>query len=68
MLADWHGRGGRTGGVPVVWHGGSSLGFRTHILRIPENRFTVVILTNRNEGDVAALARKVADFYLFRAH
>ena len=54
-------------GLPVVWHGGSSLGFRTHILRIPEKRFTVVILTNRNEGDVAALARKVADFYLFRA-
>jgi len=28
-------------------------------VRIPEKRLTVVILTNRNEGDVAALARKV---------
>ena len=48
----------------MVWHGGSSLGFRTHILRIPEKRLTVVILSNRNEGDAAALARKVADLYL----
>ena len=24
---------GKYRGLPVVWHGGSSLGFRTHILR-----------------------------------
>lgn len=47
-------------GEPVVWHGGSTRGFRTHILRIPGRRLTVILLTNRNEGDVAALARQVA--------
>ncbi len=52
--------------VPGMWHGGSSLGFKTHILRIPEKRLTVVIPTNRNEGQVAALARNVADSYLFQ--
>jgi len=57
---------GKYRGLRVVWHGGSSLGFKTHILRIPEKRLTVVILTNRNEGQVAALARNVADSYLFQ--
>jgi CubicO group peptidase (beta-lactamase class C family) len=51
-------------GEPVVWHGGSTRGFRTHILRIPGRRLTVIVLTNRNEGDVATLARRIADLYL----
>jgi CubicO group peptidase (beta-lactamase class C family) len=51
-------------GEPVVWHGGSTRGFRTHLLRIPGRRLTVILLTNRNEGDAAALARRVADLYL----
>jgi CubicO group peptidase (beta-lactamase class C family) len=51
-------------GEPVVWHGGSTRGFRTHILRVPGHRLTVILLTNRNEGDVAALARQVAALYL----
>lgn len=51
-------------GEPVVWHGGSTRGFRTHILRIPGRRLTVILLTNRNEGDVAALARQVTALYL----
>jgi len=51
-------------GLPVVWHGGSTRGFRTHILRVPARRLSVILLTNRNEGDVAALARRVADLYL----
>lgn len=48
----------------VVWHGGSTRGFRTHILRIPGLRLTVIVLTNRNAGDVATLARRVADLFL----
>jgi CubicO group peptidase (beta-lactamase class C family) len=50
-------------GLPVVWHGGSTRGFRTHILRIPGRRLAVIILTNRNEGDVATLARRIADVF-----
>jgi len=51
-------------GEPVVWHGGSTRGFRTHIFRVPGRRLTVILLTNRNEGDVAALARRLADAYI----
>jgi CubicO group peptidase (beta-lactamase class C family) len=54
-------------GVKSMGHGGSTIGFRTAIERFPERRLTVIILTNRNEADPAALARRVADLYLFKA-
>jgi CubicO group peptidase (beta-lactamase class C family) len=50
--------------MPAVWHGGSTIGFRNHILRLPEKRLTVIVLTNRNDADAASLARKLADLYL----
>lgn len=34
-------------GHPRVRHGGSWVGFRTHIARCPQERFTVIILSNR---------------------
>ena len=34
----------------VVYHTGSTRGFRNIIYRIPEKNFTIVILTNRNSG------------------
>lgn len=46
-------------------HSGSTVGFRTEIQRYPEKRFSVFILTNRDGGDPAALAHKIADFCLF---
>ena len=52
-------------GLPTLRHSGSTIGFRNHILRIPEKRFTVVILTNRNGGDPAKLAERIADLYLY---
>ena len=45
-------------------HGGSSIGFRNHILLFPEQKLMVVILTNRNEGDPIVEAKKIADLYL----
>ncbi|HEY2981803.1 MAG TPA: hypothetical protein VGJ22_11525 [Anaerolineales bacterium] len=39
-------------------------GQKTHILRIPEKHFIVVILTNRNEGQVAAFARNVLGVFV----
>lgn len=53
-------------GAPVVWHYGSTVGFRTAIERFPRQRLTVVVLTNRDRTDAHALARKVADLYLPR--
>ncbi len=51
----------------VVYHTGSTQGFRNIIYRIPSKKFTVIILTNRNDnGDFVTLklARKVADLFL----
>jgi len=49
-----------------VHHTGSTCGFRNVIQRYPEDQFTVVILTNRREPDVAALADKLTDRFLLK--
>ena len=46
------------------YHTGSTCGFRNVIQRFPEARFTVIILTNRAEPDVAPLADKLTDKFL----
>jgi CubicO group peptidase (beta-lactamase class C family) len=51
-------------GLPVVEHGGALYGYRTEILRFPEQRFTVICLCNVSNADTTNLARKVADMYL----
>jgi CubicO group peptidase (beta-lactamase class C family) len=50
-----------------MWHTGSSIGFRTIIERFPKDDLTIIILANRSDIDVAALALRVADLY-FRSH
>ncbi len=52
-------------GMSTVYHTGSTRGFRTAIIRLPERSFTVVILTNRNEGNPIDIARKIIDLYFF---
>jgi CubicO group peptidase (beta-lactamase class C family) len=52
-------------GLPTVWHYGSTVGFRTAIERFPAQRFTVIVLVNRDKVDAHELARKVVDLYLF---
>jgi len=52
--------------IKVVFHTGSTRGFRNIIYRLPEKNFTIVILTNRNEGPESStldLAHKIADIY-----
>lgn len=48
-----------------VHHTGSTSGFRNVIMRFPNDKFTVIILTNRRDPAVAALAEKLTDLYLF---
>jgi CubicO group peptidase (beta-lactamase class C family) len=55
---------GSYGGLPIVEHGGALFGYRTEILRFPEQRFTVLCLCNLSSADPARLSRKVADVYL----
>lgn len=46
-------------------HTGETSGFRNAIQRFPERRFTVIILTNRNGGDPATIAERIADRLAF---
>ena len=51
-------------GLRTVEHSGSTFGYRTKLLRFPEQRFSVVTLCNVANADVDVLARKIADLYL----
>ena len=53
FLDPWRGR-------PRMWHHGATTGFRSVIERFPDDRLTVVILANRDDLDVRALALEVA--------
>jgi CubicO group peptidase (beta-lactamase class C family) len=56
---------GEHGGHGVVWHTGSTMGFRNAILHRPDAALTVIVLTNRNEGEPILLARQLLDLYGF---
>jgi hypothetical protein len=47
-------------------HSGSTRGFRNAILRMPDQQFTVILLTNRNEGEPIETAKKIADLIILR--
>ncbi len=51
-------------GHPRMWHGGSTLGFRTIIDRYTTDHLTIVILCNRTDLDPTKLALQIADLYL----
>jgi CubicO group peptidase (beta-lactamase class C family) len=51
-------------GLPIVEHSGALFGYRTEILRFPEQQFTVVCLCNLSSVTVTNISRKVADLYL----
>jgi CubicO group peptidase (beta-lactamase class C family) len=51
-------------GLSIVEHDGELYGYRTEILRFPEQRFTVVCLCNVASANPSGIARKVADIYL----
>lgn len=44
-------------------HEGFSCGFRNHVMRFPDERMTVLILTNRREPDVQSIAESIARLY-----
>jgi CubicO group peptidase (beta-lactamase class C family) len=51
-------------GLPIVEHGGALFGYRTELLRFPEQKFSVICLCNIANAVPENLARKVADLYL----
>lgn len=55
---------GKYRGLPVVEHGGALFGYRTELLRFPQQKFSVICLCNIASAVPENLARKVADIYL----
>jgi CubicO group peptidase (beta-lactamase class C family) len=51
-------------GLKTVEHSGSTFGYRTKLLRFPEQRFSVITLCNVANADVDGFARKISDLYL----
>jgi CubicO group peptidase (beta-lactamase class C family) len=47
-----------------IHHSGSTSGFRNFMQRFPEERLTVIVLTNRADPDVAPIAEQIARLYL----
>lgn len=51
-------------GLETWSHGGRDAGFRSFLMRIPEERFAVSILSNRADFDTAKIAYQIVDTYL----
>lgn len=57
---DAYGYGWRLDGERM-WHSGETMGFRNVIIRDPQQRLTVLVLTNRNHPRPYPLARRILD-------
>ncbi len=51
-------------GLKTVRHGGALGGYRSHLLRFPEERFSVAIACNLDQIDPGNLANRIAALYL----
>ncbi len=51
-------------GVRVVSHGGGAAGYSTAVVRFPDQKFTVIVLSNLGEFSSTNVAKQVADIYL----
>ncbi len=52
------------GGLRIVSHGGSAVGYQADYMQFPDQRFSVVILSNLSNFRTGRIARKIADLYL----
>jgi CubicO group peptidase (beta-lactamase class C family) len=55
---------GKYRGLNTVDHGGADAGYRSDMIRFPDQHFTVACLCNLGPADPSDLARKVAEIYL----
>jgi CubicO group peptidase (beta-lactamase class C family) len=51
-------------GLDIVFHGGGTVGYRTYILHVPAQKFSVVILGNGYGFDGLLIAYQLVDFFL----
>ena len=54
---------GNYNGLYTIDHSGSDAGFRSHLLRFPDHRLSIIVLANDASLDAGALAFKIADIY-----
>lgn len=57
-------RYGEHRGRRTMWHSGETVSFRNVIVRFPDDRLTVVVLTNRDHPEPYETALRIADLYL----
>ncbi|MET0582983.1 MAG: serine hydrolase domain-containing protein [Pseudoxanthomonas sp.] len=50
----------------TLWHSGETIGFRNVIVRYPQRRLTVIVLSNRDDPEPYAMARKIAELAMGR--
>ena len=55
---------GKYKGLPTVDHGGADAGYRSDMIRFPEQHFSAAVLCNSAETDPSGLAKQVADIVL----
>ena len=55
---------GHHGGSPSLEHSGSFGGFRSHLMHLPKQRFSVAVLSNQGNFDPASLTRFVARLFV----
>jgi hypothetical protein len=51
-------------GLRTVSHGGSLAGYRTQIIRFPDEKFSVIILCNRSDGNPTLKGYQIAEIFL----
>lgn len=51
----------------TIYHPGDTVSFRNAVVRWPAERLAVIVLTNRNEGDPLALAKRARDDYYLQS-
>jgi hypothetical protein len=51
-------------GLTWVTHGGSWVGYRSSIIRVPSEHFSTIVLCNRADGEAGDYARRIAEAFL----
>jgi CubicO group peptidase (beta-lactamase class C family) len=51
-------------GLTWVTHGGSWVGYRSNITRVPSEHYSAIVLCNRADADTGELARSVSEYFL----
>ena len=51
-------------GLRTISHGGSAVGYQAQFMQFPDQRFSIVILSNLSNFRTGQIARKIADLYL----